>query len=251
MKKNTAPKGIKIKMSREEIAYQIFIAVVVGLLVLCCLIPFLYVVGMSFTSEGEMIQRNFFVIIPQKPILAAYEYLLKNKDFFSGMGITIIRTAMGVCTALILTVPVGYILAIGDLPFKNGIMVFFITTMVLSGGICGLAGAVQCLAIYKRWILGFSPGYGWDGITVATLAGLNPFAVLLTGMFFGMLRSASISMNLTNSVPIDMITVLQGLIVILIATPTLWVTLKNGFLLLRERLHTKRGGQDAKEASQQ
>ena len=55
MKKNTAPKGIKIKMSREEIAYQIFIAVVVGLLVLCCLIPFLYVVGMSFTSEGEMI----------------------------------------------------------------------------------------------------------------------------------------------------------------------------------------------------
>ena len=135
MKKNTAPKGIKIKMSREEIAYQIFIAVVVGLLVLCCLIPFLYVVGMSFTSEGEMIQRNFFVIIPQKPILAAYEYLLKNKDFFSGMGITIVRTAMGVCTALILTVPVGYILAIGDLPFKNGIMVFFITTMVLSGGI--------------------------------------------------------------------------------------------------------------------
>ena len=58
-------------------------------------------------------------------------------------------------------------------------------------------------------------------------------------------------MNLTNSVPIDMITVLQGLIVILIATPTLWVTLKNGFLLLREWLHTKRGGQDAKEASQQ
>ena len=91
MKKNTVPKGIKIKMSREEIAYQIFIAVVVGLLVLCCLIPFLYVVGMSFTSEGEMIQRNFFVIVPQKPILAAYEYLLKNKDFFSGMGITIIR----------------------------------------------------------------------------------------------------------------------------------------------------------------
>ena len=96
--------------------------------------------------------------------------------------------------------------------------------------------SADCILVLKsdvRWILGFSPGYGWDGITVATLAGLNPFAVLLTGMFFGMLRSASISMNLTNSVPIDMITVLQGLIVILIATPTLWVTLKNGFLLLR------------------
>ena len=99
--------------------------------------------------------------------------------------------------------------------------------MFFSGGICGLAGAVQCLAIYNRWIMGFSPGYGWDGITVATLAGLNPIAVLLTGAFFGMLRSASISMNLTNSVPIDMITVLQGLIVIFVATPTLWTTLEN------------------------
>ena len=102
-----------------------------------------------------------------------------------------------------------------------------ILTMFISGGICGLAGAVQCLAIYKRWILGFSPGYGWDGITVATLAGLNPLAVLLTGTFFGMLRSASISMNLGSNVPIDMITVLQGLIVVFVASPTLWTVLDN------------------------
>ena len=121
---------------------------------------------------------------------------------------------------------------------QAGINVYHHTmlTMILSGGICGLAGAVQCLAIYNRWIMGFSPGYGWDGITVATLAGLNPFAVLLTGTFFGMLRSASISMNLTNSVPIDMITVLQGLVVIFIATPTLWTTFSNLKTLLVKRL---------------
>lgn len=119
-----------------------------------------------------------------------------------------------------------------------------VLTMIISGGICGLAGAVQCLAIYKRWILGFSPGYGWDGITVATLAGLNPFAVFLTGTFFGMLRSASISMNLSSSVPIDMITVLQGLIVVFVASPTLWTVLENTvgklFLILRKLLNSTR-----------
>lgn len=128
------PKGSRIKMSREEKIYQTAIAVLVGLVVLTCLIPLMYVIGMSFTSEGEMIERNFFVIIPERPILAAYKYLLQNKDFFRGMGITIARTALGICTALILTVPVGYILAIKDLPFKNGILVFFIITMILSGG---------------------------------------------------------------------------------------------------------------------
>lgn len=112
---------------------------------------------------------------------------------------------------------------------QAGINVFSKTlfTMFISGGICGLAGAVQCLGLYNRWIMGFSPGYGWDGITVATLAALSPFAILLTGTFFGMLRSASVSMNLTGSVPIDMVTVLQGLIVVFVASPTLWTTLKN------------------------
>lgn len=129
------PKENRIKMSKEEKLYQFCIALLVGIVVLCCLIPFLYVVGMSFTSEGEMIERNYFVIIPMKPTLAAYRYLVQNKDFFSGMGITIARTALGIWTALLLTVPVGYILAIKDLPFKNAVLVFIIITMILSGGL--------------------------------------------------------------------------------------------------------------------
>lgn len=87
--------------------------------------------------------------------------------------------------------------------------------------------------------MGFSPGYGWDGITVATLAGLNPVAVLMTGTFFGMLRSASISLNLGGSVPIDMIMVLQGLVVVFVATPTLWTTLANICCKLRDWLTRK------------
>ncbi|MGI6235243.1 MAG: ABC transporter permease [Christensenellales bacterium] len=148
-------------------------------------------------------------------------------------GIFVAITLVVIVAWLLYRTPTGLsIRAVGLNPNaarQAGINVFSRTllTMAISGGICGLAGAVQCLAIYKRWILGFSPGYGWDGITVATLAGLNPFAVLLTGTFFGMLRSASISMNLSHSVPVDMITVLQGLVVIFVATPTLWTTMYN------------------------
>lgn len=209
-----------------------------------------YLVKYHFLREGASTTET-----PNVLDAAVLPRVMPNTQFNYGIIVAV------VCVLLVAWIlyrtPAGFaIRVVGANPNsarQAGINVYHKTllTMVLSGGICGLAGAVQCLAIYKRWILGFSPGYGWDGITVATLAGLNPFAVLLTGMFFGMLRSASISMNLTNSVPIDMITVLQGLIVILIATPTLWVTLKNGFLLLREWLHTKRDGQDAKEASQQ
>ena len=135
MMKNGKVKSIKIKMSMEEKIYQAAIAAFVGIVVLLCLIPFLYVVGMSFTSEGEMIAEFYFVIFPEKPILSAYKYILENANFFSGMKVTILRTVLGVGTALILTLPVGYILAIRKLPGKNGVMVFFIVTMILNGGL--------------------------------------------------------------------------------------------------------------------
>ena len=111
-------------------------------------------------------------------------------------------------------------------------------TMFFSGGLCGLAGAVQCLAIYTRFIEGFSPGYGWDGLTVSALAMNNPFAVVITAMLFGMLRAASISLNLSKAVSVDMISILQGLIVMFVATPYLRYVFAN---LFRKIKATKAG----------
>ncbi|MCR5754122.1 MAG: carbohydrate ABC transporter permease [Acetatifactor sp.] len=127
--------GKKIKLSKEEFIYQVVISTVLVIVLICCVIPFLYVVGMSFTSEGEMIERNYFVIIPKKPILAAYSYLFTSTGFLAGLRVTFVRTVLGVVAALILSVPLGYTLAQENLPFKKSSMLFFIITMILSGGL--------------------------------------------------------------------------------------------------------------------
>ena len=44
----------------------------------------------------------------------------------------------------------------------------------------------------------------------------------LSAFLFGMLRSASISMSLTSQVTTEMISVLQGFIVMLVASPDVW-----------------------------
>lgn len=132
-KKHIPARGVQ--MTKEDKIYQVVITVIVSIVVLCCLLPFLYVVGMSFSSEGEMIERNYFIIIPHRPILSAYKYILSNANFGTGMLVTVSRTLLGICTALALSLPVGYILAVRGLPFKNGVMVYFIITMILSGGL--------------------------------------------------------------------------------------------------------------------
>lgn len=161
----------KIKMSKEELIYQVVIALIVGIVVVACVVPLLYVVGMSLTSQGEIMERNYFVIIPRQPILRAYEQLIQNQNFFSGMRVTITRTLLGVCSALLLTIPVGYILAIKNLPFKNAIMVYFIITMILGGGLIPQYLLYRDLGLLNTFWVYIAPSFS------------NTYGILVTKLF--------------------------------------------------------------------
>ncbi|NLO81825.1 MAG: carbohydrate ABC transporter permease [Clostridiales bacterium] len=125
----------KIKLSGDELLYQVFIHIMVIMVVIMCIFPFLYVVGTSLTSQGELIERNYFVIIPRRPTLRAYRLIANQPQFFNSLLVSIARTVLGVFAALALTVPGGYILGKRDLPGHKYIMIFFIITMILSGGL--------------------------------------------------------------------------------------------------------------------
>ena len=96
-----------------------------------------------------------------------------------------------------------------------------IVSMVLSGAIAGLGGAVEIMGVHKRFIDGFSPGYGWDGLAVALVGGLDPFGSMLASILFGALRSGGMIMSRSTGVPLDINTLLQGLVILFVAAPTL------------------------------
>lgn len=125
----------RIRMTRGDLVYQFVIYAMVTLVTISCIIPLLYVIGMSFTSEGEMIQKNYFVIIPEQPTVKAYEYVLKQNNFWGAMLISVMRTILGVCAMLAFVIPGGYIIAKREMPGHGGIMIFFITTMLIGGGL--------------------------------------------------------------------------------------------------------------------
>jgi simple sugar transport system permease protein len=59
------------------------------------------------------------------------------------------------------------------------------TAMLLSGGLCGLAGMSEIAGVVHRLQDRFSPGYGMTAIIVAWLARLDPFGVVLVSFLFG------------------------------------------------------------------
>jgi simple sugar transport system permease protein len=97
----------------------------------------------------------------------------------------------------------------------------FVLVMTLSGALAGLAGTSQVLGI-DHWVgQGFSAGYGFDSIALALLGKSHPLGVVLAALLFGTLRSGATRMQSLAGIPIDIISIIQGLVIIFIAAPAI------------------------------
>src|SRR4030065_646003 len=72
----------------------------------------------------------------------------------------------------------------------------FIVTMLISGGLAGLAGTGELFGVQYRLRPDLSPGYGYTGIIVAMLAGLNPIGVLPAGSLVAALVTGAAQMRI-------------------------------------------------------
>lgn len=88
------------------------------------------------------------------------------------------------------------------------------TVMLLSGGIAGLAGAVEVIGLRYRLFDHFSPGYGYDGIAVALLANSNPLGVILSSGFFAALRAGANSMQQATGIETSVVLIIQALTIL-------------------------------------
>ncbi|MEN6636250.1 MAG: ABC transporter permease, partial [Clostridiaceae bacterium] len=114
--------------------------------------------------------------------------------------------------------------AVGENPkaaasFGINIGLTTIGVMAFSGMLAGLAGVTEVLGKYGRFIDGFSPGFGFTGIAVAVLGSNNPFGILLTSLLFGALEAGSMKMSYVANVSTNMVMVIQGLVILFVATP--------------------------------
>ena len=89
-------------------------------------------------------------------------------------------------------------------------------TMCLSGAVAAMVGVERVLGAYGYMELNFSPGYGWDGITIAIIAANQPFGVLLMSLLLGLMSYGGTLINVTSGVPIEWIEVLNALIFIFV-----------------------------------
>jgi len=77
------------------------------------------------------------------------------------------------------------------------------------------------LGITRNMALGFSAGYGFDSIALALLGKSHPLGVTLSALLFGFLRAGGTRMQSVASIPIEIVSIMQSMVIIFIAAPAI------------------------------
>jgi general nucleoside transport system permease protein len=161
-----------------------------------------------------------------KPVDGAFPHLLGSD----------LRVHVGIVLALAVAFGVAYLLnrttvgfefrAVGsnaDASRAAGISPgrVFVLVMALAGGVAGLAAGNQLLSVSPSLTPGYSSGFGFDGIALALLGNSSPWGVVAAAFLFGAMRAGSRAMQAATATPVDIVTVIQALVIVFIAAPSL------------------------------
>jgi simple sugar transport system permease protein len=104
-----------------------------------------------------------------------------------------------------------------------------VTSMGISGLLAGFGGAVQVLGVVNRVTqLSAQEGYGFDGISVAMIGGVNPIGSLFAGLFYGGMKYGGSKLNMIGA-PSELVNVVIGVIIYSIAIMGAFRALVNFF----------------------
>ncbi len=92
-----------------------------------------------------------------------------------------------------------------------------VLTMMLSGGLAGIAGAGEVLGVRHSLSTDLFQGLGFDAIAVALLARSNPIGIIASGLLWGGLLTGASLMQVRANLSIDVIKIVQALIIMFVA----------------------------------
>jgi len=178
----------------------------------------------SFLLNGPLKDPNPFNVVARTPSIAESARITPLIDGF--------RVHWGTVLALIIAFAIWWFLWKTTLGFEirtvganpdaakyAGINVsrIIVLTMSMAGGLAGMAGVIEVIALNYRQELGFSTGYWFDAIAIALLGLSHPFGVVFAAILFGAMRSGATRMQFLTQIPVDIISVVQSLILLLVA----------------------------------
>lgn len=92
-----------------------------------------------------------------------------------------------------------------------------IAAQLIGGALAGVGGTCEILGNYDRYKWVVSTQHGFDGLMVAVLARRNPILVPIAAFLLAYIRIGADVVNSKGDIPIEFITVIQGIVILMVA----------------------------------
>lgn len=188
MASSVATNKKKRRINAVSIPTEIIINIIMILFCLMCIVPFIFVIIISFTSE-ESLANIGYSFTPQGWAVTAYKYAFDMGyalwiSYFNSFFITVVGTVLSVLICILYS----YALFRRDFKFRNFFTFFSFFTMLFGGGL--FPTYVVCTQL-----LGLSNNYA--AVIVPLL--VNPFNIIVMRTFF----QSSVPEELIEAAAID------------------------------------------------
>ncbi|HIS59218.1 MAG TPA: carbohydrate ABC transporter permease [Candidatus Faecousia faecipullorum] len=122
-------------ISQDRVVFNIIAYIVLGILSVCCLLPFLLVLSGSFSDQTSILTHGY-QLIPETFSLDAYTTLFKIPgELLRAYAVTIFVTFTGTFLGLFLTSMAAYVLSSKSFRYRNQVSFFFYFTSIFGGGL--------------------------------------------------------------------------------------------------------------------
>ncbi|WP_058302489.1 carbohydrate ABC transporter permease [Gorillibacterium timonense] len=113
--------------------FDLTIVCVISLISLTVILPFLYIIAVSFSHPAQSMSGEFF-IWPRDWTLDAYKYLLSASTFLRSLKNSVIITVMGTALSLTVSIMLAYTLSKKHVPGRKAMLMVIFFTMIFHGG---------------------------------------------------------------------------------------------------------------------
>ena len=181
-------KGRALRLNQVSAGTELIFHIILGLFAACCILPFLFVVIISFSAESS-IKTIGYSFVPAQWSLEAYRQVFKLGDqlwlsYFNSFFITIVGTVVSVAICVLYAYP----LFRKDFKLRGFFTFFSFFTMIFGGGL------IPTYIVCKN-LLGMSNNYA--ALIVPML--VNPFNIIIMRTFF----QTSVPFDLIEAATID------------------------------------------------
>ena len=178
----------KRRINAVSIPTEIIINIIMILFCMLCVVPFIFVIIISFTSE-ESIAQIGYSFLPKSWSLDAYKYAFEMgyslwRSYFNSFYITVVGTVLSVLVCILYS----YALIRKDFKYRRFFTFFSFFTMLFGGGL------VPTYMVCKQ-LLGLSDNYA--AVIVPLM--VNPFNIIVMRTFF----QSSVPEELIEAAAID------------------------------------------------